>query len=275
MLKSSEIKKTAVEKLKGNWTKAFGIATVFTIVNIALSLVYTFAQNATANTPILYYGVAIIYIALFLPLSFGLISSMTKLVSGEKVSFTGFLNDAILNWSKCISIFIRTIIGILIPAIIIILATLAVLFLLAQFIPISTSNVSGYALFIVILFVVTSIGVAICAIPYVLSTYALANDNSISGKEAVAKSRHLMKKNKWKFIKLMVSFALWILLLSFISALVEMYTVSLAASFVQWIGMIFLLPYLITSLLVFYEELNAVSEVVVEDATPEQPENEE
>ena len=69
---------------------------------------------------------------------------------------------------------------------------------------------------IFILYIVAIILIAILSIPYVLSTYALANNNELSSKEALEKSIDLMNGNKWNFVKLMFSFLGWLILVAII-----------------------------------------------------------
>lgn len=268
MIKSSEIKKVALTNLKGKWPKAFAITTLFTIVNIALSYVLTVLQNITVNMPILYYGVNLIYLAIFLPLSFGLISSICKLVKEEKINTTTFLNDAILNSTKAIAIFIRTLLKMLFPSLIIIAGITGILFLTINTLPLTEANASGYALYITLLSFIIFIGIALSALPYTLSTYVLIDNKELKSKEIITQSSILMNNNRWNFVKLIFSFIGWILLIAILSTTISLLTVETASNYVQWFGMIFLMPYIITSIAVFYEEtLNNVERI------PENSEN--
>lgn len=262
MIKSSEIKKVALTELKGKWPKAFGITTLFTIINIALSYVLTVVQNITVNIPILYYGVNLIYLAIFLPLSFGLISSIRKLVKGEKVGTTTFLNDAILNCTKTIAIFIRTLLKMILPSLIIIVGITGILFLTVQALPLTETNASGYAIYISLLSFIIFIGIALSALPYTLSTYILIDNKELKSKEIITQSSILMNNNKWNFVKLIFSFIGWILLIAILSTIISLLTIESASNYVQWFGMIFLMPYIIASISIFYEEtLNGTESV--------------
>lgn len=266
MMKSSEIKQVTLTELKGKWGKALSITTLFTIVNIALSYVLTALQNVTIHTPILYYGVSLIYLAIFLPLSFGLISSIRKLLRGDRIQNTTFLNDAILNYSKTISIFIRTLLKMLLPSVIIIIGITGILFLTVQLLPITDGNMSGYALYIILLSMIVSIGIALSALPYVLSSYILIDNKEMKAKDIIMQSATLMENKKWDFVKLLFSFIGWILLIAILATIAGMYTYEIIATYVQWFGMIFFMPYLLGSISIFYEEASDSKEVVVENS---------
>lgn len=254
MIKSSEIKQVALTNLKGKWPKAFSITALFTLVNIALSYVLTVVQNLTTNTPILHYGVTLIYLAIFLPLSFGLISSIRKLLKEEKVDCTTFLNDAILNSTKVISIFIKTLLKILLPSILIIVGILGILLLTTFILPFTEPTLSGYALYIYLLSAFVFVGIAISVLPYSLSSYVLTDNKDLTAKEIIMKSADLMKNNKWNLVKLLLSFLGWLILISISSTIIGMLTFEAMVNYVQWFGMIFLMPYLLASLSTFYEE---------------------
>ena len=254
MMKSSEIKQVALTELKGKWQKALGITTLFTLVNIAISYLFTVVQNLTTFTPILYYGVNIIYSAIYLPLSFGLLSSIRKLLKGDEVHYTTFLNEAILNSTKTIVVFLRTLLKMLLPCIIIIVAIIGLLLLTTQILPLTEATVSGYAIYISLLSLVVCICIAISVLPYSLSSYILSDNGELKAKEIVEKSATLMKNNKWNLVKLIVSFVGWILLIAVISSVIGLLTSEIVADYVHWFAMIFLLPYLLGSMSVFYEE---------------------
>ena len=61
MIKSSEIRQLARNKLAGNWPKAFSITVVFVAINLALSYCSLLVKNLSTNTPILYYSSQIKY----------------------------------------------------------------------------------------------------------------------------------------------------------------------------------------------------------------------
>lgn len=261
MIKTNEIKKAALNKL--DWKKSFIISTIFVLANVALSYALEYAINLTINIPILNFAVNILYIALFVPLSFGFVSVMTKLYKSERVSGTTIFNEAVLNFTKTIGILVRTLVKILIPSLIIIFAGVGILFIITQNLPITNENLSGYSMFISLIYLAVVIGVAISTIPYVLSSYILADNKELSSKEIVNKSADLMKNKKWNFIKLIVSFLGWFLVLAVIVTIANMAVNEMVSNIVNWIGMMLLMPYVVTSIRVFYEEVSDTKEVFV------------
>lgn len=262
MMKSSEIKQVALNQLKGKWPKALAITTIFTLVNIALSYLVTIVQNFTINTPILQYSVILIYFTIFLILSFGLISSVKKLIKGIKIDGTTFINDAILNSTKVIAIFIRTVLQMLLPSIIIVIGITGILFLTTQIIPITEETISLYGIFIVVLYLIIFIGVALSALPYTLSSYVLVDNKTLKSKEIIMKSASILENKKFDFVALIFSFIGWILLISILSALIGMAISETISNYAQWIGMIFFMPYFIASIAIFYEEASENVETI-------------
>lgn len=254
MINSSEIKKAALNKL--NWKKSFLVSAVFVLANLALSYALTYTNNLTTNTPILNVAVNLIYIALFVPLSFGFISAISKLYKSERVSGTTIFNDAVLNFTKTIGIFLRTILKMLLPSIVIIIGALGILFLTVQNLPITNANLSGYSLFIFLIYLTVFIGIAIAAIPYVLSSYILVDNKEMTTKEIIEKSASLMENKRWNFVKLILSFLGWFLILAVITTIANMLGGELVGNIVNCIGLVLLMPYLVTSIRIFYEECN-------------------
>lgn len=264
MIKSSEIKKAALNKL--DWKKSLLVSTLYVLATLALSYALEFGLNLTVHTPILYFAVNLIYLALFLPLSFGFISTMSKLYKSQKVVSTTIFNDAILNFSKSIAIFLRTILKMLLPSFIIIAAVIGILFLTVQNLPITTNSLSGYTLYIMLLYLVVLVGISLSALPYVLSSYILADNKEMTSKEIIAQSAMLMENQKWNFVKLIFSFLGWFFILAIITVIANMAINEFAANVLNSIGLILLMPYLITSIKVFYEEALDIKEVIVESA---------
>jgi uncharacterized membrane protein len=104
------------------------------------------------------------------------------------------------------------------------------------------------------LYAVVVVGIAISALPYVLSSYILVDNKEMTAKAILEQSAYIMKKNKWNFVKLVLSFLGWFIILAVITTIANMEFNETIANFVYWIGMTLLLPYFDTSIRVFYEE---------------------
>lgn len=258
MINSSEIKKAALNKL--NLKKSFLVSTIFVLANLALSYALTYLTTVTTNTPILNMAVNIIYIVLFVPLSFGFVSAISKLYKSERITGTTIFNDAVLNFSKTIKIFLLTIWKMILPSIIIIIAALGILFLTMQNLPITQENLSGYSIFIFLLYFVVFIGIALAALPYILSSYILVDNKDLNSKEILDRSNSLMENKKWNFVKLIISFLGWFIVLAVIEVIADRLAGEAIGEIVNSIGLILLMPYLITSIRVFYEECEDINE---------------
>lgn len=105
-----------------------------------------------------------------------------------------------------------------------------------------------------LLSVVVFVGIAIVCLPYALCSYILLDNKDLKAGEIVKKSAELMQNKKFEFFKLILSFIGWFLLIAIISALIGNFTFEAMANYASWFGMIFLMPYFVTSILVFYEE---------------------
>lgn len=252
MINSREIKKAALSQL--NWKKAFTVSSIFVLTNLALSYGLEYLINLTVNLPIFNIAVNIIYMLIFIPLSFGFISTISKMCKSENFTATTIFNEAILNFSKTIAVFLRTLIKIIIPSVIIILANILILFVVTKNIPITEANLSGYSLLIALISSVVAIGIAIISIPYSLSSYILADNKNMTSKEIIEKSATLMKNQRWNFIKLIISFLGWFLILSVIITIANMATNNIISALVSFLGLMLLMPYFVTSIRVFYEE---------------------
>ena len=220
MINSKEIKQAALNKLDKK--QALQVSAVFVLASVALSYLLTYVSALAQNAPILYAAASIIYLALFLPLSFGFISSMSKLYEGKKVSATTIFNEGILNFTKTIKIFLLTVLKMILPSFIIIAAVIGILFLTVQNIPPTSENWSGYSLYALLLFLVGLLGIALSAIPYVLSSYILASNKDMKAKEIIETSSSLMENKKWNFVKLIISFLGWYIVLAVIVAVGKM-----------------------------------------------------
>lgn len=261
-MKVKEINKIARNKLSGNWAKAFAITAIFIAINFAITYCSMLTGNLAKNTPILSSAISIIFALILLVFSYGYISTMIKLINGKNPAYTNIINDSLLNCSKVIGIFFRTVLKMLIPSLIIVISAVAIFFLVSQAFPLNWDTLGGYILLAFFLYAVAGILISIVALPYSLSSYVLANENDLSAKEALEKSVTLMEGNKWNLVKQILSFFGWFLLIGIIAGLLQNAS-TLVNNIVTGIATIFILPYFISSISVFYDDLN---DVVVETA---------
>ena len=108
------------------------------------------------------------------------------------------------------------------------------------FISSSTAGTASLLLLIgCILLVVSSIWSTILSYYYQLSYFIAIDNPDLSSKEAVLKSRELMTNNRWNLFKLQFSFIGWIIL----------------SAFTFGIGLLWVAPYMLFSIISFYESL--------------------
>ena len=73
---------------------------------------------------------------------------------------------------------------------------------------------------------------------YSLSYYVLYDNPNMTSKEAVEESERLMKNNRWNYFWLSLTFIGWIIL----------------SAFTLYIGMLWLIPYIMVAQIAFYED---------------------
>ena len=107
------------------------------------------------------------------------------------------------------------------------------------------------------IFIATTIYLIIKSLKFVLTLYVIHDNPNSTGKEIVEKSQKLMKGNIGKYILLNLSFILWYLLIFFAAYTISFFYLNelLIASIMQ-IGLLILTPYVDTSIICFYENLD-------------------
>ena len=263
MINSSEIKKIARNKLSGKWSKALSISTLYTMIILALSFCLNYIRNLTINTPILSFASLVIYSLALISISYGLISVLVKLINKKNIVYTDLINDTILNASKSIGIFFRTIFGIILPIIVTLVVSATCIYLTSKIYPITWDSIVNYMFLFILIYFISLIIILLLMLPYSLANYVLANNNNFSAKEAVLKSISLMYGNKWNFIKLIISFFGWFILITICSKFVSQFINF--NYFIETISSIIIIPYMIVSINVFFEELDNVKVEVIDN----------
>ncbi len=85
----------------------------------------------------------------------------------------------------------------------------------------------------------------IAALSYAMTFYIMADDNSLGAMAAIAKSKQMMKGNKWKLFCLHLRFIGW----------------SLLAILTLGVGFLWLIPYMQVSIAKFYDDIKEGSTV--------------
>ena len=149
----------------------------------------------------------------------------------------------------------------------------------SQNVNLTWDNLGFYFVLILALYAVLCVVLGIIALPYALANYALANDNSITSKEAIEESKALMYGNKWNFIKLIILFAIYFVLIGVVVVSIKENAPAVLSELIEAFSSVFILPYFTCAVATFYDDLKDVKvEVVstkVEEVKTEEPTVEE
>ena len=254
----SELKKDAKVKLAGNYKKAIAISLLYYFIVILLNSIPQFINITIVN--IIY---LILVAIISIPLSFGMISSIIKIVRNEDVKTSDFINIGLSNIKGVWRTYLRTMIKLILPIIIIVAAYLFLIVTVVQTVFVTgmggevTSELSTrFSISIAVVFVAL-IFFMIKSLSYSLTMYILHDKPTATGKEINEESALLMKGNKWKIFLLGLSFIGWFFLILFITCLVSIFVNEIAGVVISYVGSIALTPYIYASLICFYEDLKS------------------
>lgn len=238
---SSEFRAKAREKLSGKWGKSALIILAYYLVFLIINIITSFIGEESALSSIISLALFIIEI----PLGFGLVFSLFKLYKGEDTTSFEFLNLGFSNFKRAWGITWQMFLKMLLPIVLMIISYILIIVSVSMSIYslfISSSAVGTASLLLLIggiLLVVSSIWSTILSYYYQLSYFIAIDNPDLTSKEAVLKSRELMTNNRWNLFKLQFSFIGWIIL----------------SAFTFGIGLLWVAPYMLFSIISFYESL--------------------
>ncbi len=247
---SSELRSSAREALKGKWGKAALITLVYTIITFVISFVLTFIP---------FVGNLASFV-ISLPLSYGILVSFIKLKRNEEVGYADFLNSGFSAFGKVWAVFGNMILKLIVPVVLVIIFILLLTFsgvgagIGAAF---SSANATvgfaGLAIVALIGYIASLIYLIVKSYYYSLSYYILYDNQDKTGKEIVEESERLMTGNRWSFFWLGLTFIGWVIL----------------SAFTLYIGMLWLMPYIMVTFVCFYESLAGTKGNIEAEATTE------
>lgn len=239
-MNSSECKAEALKKLNGKWGKAVLISLIYFVLFFLLGFITGFCPESIEG--LLSLAVAVIEI----PISFGIIISFVKLYNGEDVNVFDFFSLGFSNFAKAWKLSLNVLLKMIVPVILIIVSYIIIgigtAMAIASAFYGSTSSVAGSSIFVLVGFVLLIVSMiwAIVKSYYYQLTYFIAIDNPDLGvKQVIEKSKELMIGNRGKLFVLQLSFIGWAVL----------------AVITFGIGYLWLIPYMLFAMIVFYKAL--------------------
>ena len=235
-MKNSEIRKKARECLEGKWGKVALITLLFSIIQLVLSSLTSMFEK---SSPFLSLIINIISLLVNVPLTYGLFSTFVKIKRNEEVSTTNFIDVAFDNFGRSWGIALRIILKTLVPFIVtIVLFTLIGSMQILRFYSGSGSSFATVILFVAFIF--ASIWLTIRTLFYSLSYIAAYENPEMDPKDIINNLQQLSKNNATKLFLLVLSFIGWAIL----------------ACFTLGIGILWLLPYMYISYVIFYDDIS-------------------
>ena len=260
-MKISDIKKSAKLKLSGNYFRCASSSLLYFIIISLITFFQTKLAGLTNNSIVLAFLQAISLILSWI-LGYGIIENIIDLTEVKTNSITDFINSTLKNTIKYTKLGFLFLIRILAPL---------TLFLFAIFYWIG-NNIAKIHKVNFLCFNQNLVTLSLCIVlvalilliyfilKYVLIAYIYHNNKELSEKEILDKSKELMKKNKFNYILLLLSFfhlflfgALILFVLNFF--IEAKYLTPFMVFFYSMIK-----PYLIVAKSEFYKELNEEKE---------------
>lgn len=275
-MNSSELKKEAISRVKGKFGKLVLIQFMYVLLTLACALVLAKVSQISNELTVVASIAYLIFMIITLPFSFGVLSSFIKISKDEKVSITDFINIGLKKFSSYWKVVLRIFLKIIIPLILFfIIAVFATAFILSK-LPVGTDFASSLLLLCLGIYSILTIFMIYLILPYSLSMFVLYDNPDKTSKEILETSFYLMKDNKWKYVKLLLSFFGWFLLVGIITYFSTLYLPENIQLLIEYIPTLFLIPYISISQLSFYEELKAskaATMAVVESVEEKEEEN--
>lgn len=253
-MKSSEFKKQALDGLVGKWSKAISI-TFFYAVMVFLATYLVKFLGAFGGL------LQLISFIFLIPISFGITVSIIKLINGDDVPLTEFINVGLKNVSKVWSVNFNMLLKILAPCILAIIVMAILGFSLS-----SSMNFGegleglGNLIILILIFsllaLILSIVITVLLIPYAMSFFILYEQPEMSSNDIVNASKDMMNGHKKRFVLLMLSFIGWFILFVIIGSIVNsMFTDDNVTKLLSYAQTVLLTPYITAAQYFFYKDL--------------------
>ena len=271
---SSDFKLIAKEKLQGRRKKAtLLILCYFAIMFILGFIVGIFGENNLIGSIL-----SLIFSIIQIPIIFGLINSFYSFYKDIDVKPFEFLSYGFNNFGRAWKISLRIILKIIIPLIIIFVLLVFISFCsivagsVSSTLSSETSSVDAississsliiFLLLSFIAYIASFIWIITKIYYYQLSYFIAIDDNSLTPKEAIERSKELMTGKRWNLFCLQFSFIGWFVLEFIILFVGNLLFSSVSELFypiysfiVNFIFSLYLVPYMQLSTIAFYEKV--------------------
>lgn len=265
-MSASELRAIARSKLQGKWGKLIAIQFAYMVIAFVLGFIQGIFKEVSTIQSLMSLVVAVIEI----PLSFGLIISYVRFYNNEDVKPFDFLSQGFSNFSKSWGITLNIICKLILPIILLVVAIVLFSYGIASssiaLLAGATAQAgSGMGFFVVgiILYIASLIWLLMQSYYYQLAMIIVAEDNSLTSKEYVAKSKEMMTGKRGKLFCLQLSFIGWfaiIFVVSLVGSLIFKDTAyTIFTLIVELIASLFLVPYVQLAIIAFYYSLTGKS----------------
>lgn len=251
-MKISEIKNQASLSLEGNLFKEILMTLFYTLINLLAQFILTKLNTFFANTNTLFLIIQIVINLALLPFSYGLIVSLIELSKNKNVGLTNFINVGLLNYTKIIKIFF----GIFLR----ILGYVALFIIALMLCVINFGNPAINTLFAILL-ITSIIFLLIKSLDFVLVLFINYDDSKLPVKEIIKKSKELMKKNKFKYVLLVLSFILWFIIFALLGKILNYFIDPTYSLYISNILFSLITPAITISQYIFYDSLENTNEI--------------
>lgn len=233
-MKTKESKSLALEKLKGNWTKAV----LITLVNFLFYYVINIFSGILNDSLSLIISIGSLIIEI--PITYGTIYAFMKIYNGEEVKVFDFFSLVFSNFTRAWGVTFKIFLKLLLPIIIFIVLYVGIPIISATSF---MANLGIFSIIFGILGIVLLFAALIKLIDktllYSISEFIAIDKPNLNTDEVVAKSETIMTRNTSKLVWLVFSFIGWLLL----------------AALTYGIGYFWLVPYINLSIIAFYKKI--------------------
>ena len=251
-MKISEIKKQCSLSLEGNLFKAILITLFYTLINLLAQFILLKLKSVFANANTLFLIIQLVINVALLPFSYGLIVSLIEISKNKNISLTNFINVGLLNYTKTIKIFFGIFLRII---------GYVALFMFALILSIINFGNPAITVLFRILLIISIIVLIIKSLNFVFVLFINYEDSKLSVKEIINKSKELMKKNKFKYILLILSFILWFIIFSLFGNILNYFIDPTYSIYVLNALFAIITPTITISQYIFYDSLANTNEI--------------